>query len=143
MSHGISDEESWLANAKVPCGLCGPHADHWWSRCVKIWASTAKGQTMLGQANAARQVARLHSPQTADHINLVREFPGMVFQIMLLEQQPGDIPHLDRARDVVSELMDRCDVQDEYDSAAFFHDVECMVEEYHARALRAGQPSSA
>ena len=50
------------------CLLCGPNADHWWSRCVKVWASTDAGQKYLGAAKASQRVQeamKAKAPSTA------------------------------------------------------------------------------
>ena len=65
---GIQHDEDWTARAEKVCLLCGPNADHWWSRCVKVWASTDAGQKYLGAAKASQRVQeamKAKAPSTA------------------------------------------------------------------------------
>ena len=55
-TYGIHDKAAWEAMAEKPCQICGPDADHWWSRCVKVWAATGPGQKFLGAAKASERV---------------------------------------------------------------------------------------
>ena len=56
---GIVDKAAWDAAANARCGVCGAYADHPWSRCVKIFASTRRGEEVLGKINAAHHMAKM------------------------------------------------------------------------------------
>ena len=47
-TYGIHNRAAWEAMAENPCQICASDADHWWSRCVKVWAATGPGQKFLG-----------------------------------------------------------------------------------------------
>ena len=58
-SLGIADKAAWEAAVNAPCGVCKPYADHPWSRCVKIFASTPRREEVLGRMNAANHLAKM------------------------------------------------------------------------------------
>ena len=54
-AYGIHGEEDWLKLEETPCTMCGPNANHWWSRCVKIWATTPQARQRLQTARDSRR----------------------------------------------------------------------------------------
>ena len=133
---GISDAADWKKVEQEQCGLCAPNADHWWSRCVKIWASTPKGFALLGQANAAKQLAQLHDSSA---VHLIHDFAPLLQHTMQAARLPGEVVHLDAARDAVFQLMEACDVDDYYESSRLF----ATVNDVHAHAIVNLAPSPA
>ena len=53
---GFKNEKDWQERGDTPCGLCGPDANHWWNRCVRVWGATDHGRRTLGVAKAAERV---------------------------------------------------------------------------------------
>ena len=54
--YGIKDQSEWIKREQEFCKLCGPDANHYWSRCVRIWASTSAGERLLGASRAADMI---------------------------------------------------------------------------------------
>jgi hypothetical protein len=54
--YGIKDQSEWIKREQEFCKLCGPEANHYWSRCVRIWASTSAGERLLGASRAADMI---------------------------------------------------------------------------------------
>jgi hypothetical protein len=65
---GIRSAQDYLARGEEPCVLCGPNADHYSNRCVKVWAASEKGRNGMGVVRAAEKVrqALLRPPQPSE-----------------------------------------------------------------------------
>jgi hypothetical protein len=63
---GIKDNQEWVKRENDVCKLCGPDANHYWSRCVRVWASTPGGERLLGASRAAEMIraAQANAPST-------------------------------------------------------------------------------
>jgi hypothetical protein len=63
---GIKDNQDWIKRENDVCKLCGPDANHYWSRCVRVWASTPGGERLLGASRAAEMIraAQANVPST-------------------------------------------------------------------------------
>ena len=129
---GILDAAEWERRAEEQCDLCASNAGHWWSRCVKIWASTPKGFALLGQANAAKQLAQLHESSVA---HLMNDFAPLLQRAMNVDRPPGDIVNRDMAQDAVFQLMDMCDIDDYYEFPKLFATVNVLYTDVHSHAL--------
>jgi hypothetical protein len=58
--HNINDKSTWEARGDERCFICPPgRRSHPLSRCIRVWASTVKGQAFFGSAKAAEYLASL------------------------------------------------------------------------------------
>lgn len=101
-SLGMRDKAAWEAATNTPCGLCGPYANHAWSRCLKIFASTRRGEEVLGKMNAARQLDRLMNPRQGQH--LVADLEGPL--AIALVQGGAGADADDQARAMLEEVCE-------------------------------------
>jgi len=67
-AYGFRSLLDYESRGEEPCVLCGPNADHWTNRCVKIWAGSPKGRTGMGVVRAAEKVrqALARTPQSSE-----------------------------------------------------------------------------
>ena len=101
-SLGMRDKAAWEAATNTPCGLCGPYANHAWSRCLKIFASPRRGEEVLGKMNAARQLDRLMNPRQGQH--LVADLEGPL--AIALVQGGAGADADDQARAMLEEVCE-------------------------------------
>jgi hypothetical protein len=68
----INTEEEWVHNEKMPCPFCkgadGTDADHWISRCLKIWCASDAGKTFFGIDKAVTKSRELLKNPTLDKV---------------------------------------------------------------------------
>jgi len=70
-AYGIKSEADYLARGEELCVLCGPNADHYTNRCVKIWAASEAGRRGMGVVRAAEKVRLALTRGPGGELNLV------------------------------------------------------------------------
>ena len=136
---GIADKAAWDAAANVRCGVCGAYADHPWSRCVKIFASTLRGEEVLGKMNAANHLAKMLR-STGQHLvsDLEQPLAFMLAQSGAAGDAGGQAQHM------LDEVCQLFNLNPEDAADALDHDIpEAMhLGQQLKQAFGAGDPSA-
>ena len=100
---GFKTAEDWSREGEKPCKLCGPFANHWWNRCVRIWAATTLGENFLGTTKAADKVREMlmgaHPINSVEELKYCFECTTLenaedAFRLLMdsVEAEPDDTP---------------------------------------------------